>query len=928
MMKAILRAIPYTVFWTWNSIFLIFVSFGILPFSHLLIVEAWLGRVPWDFVATLLALIAIPIVCTVLGCRSRIRNRPLQMLRLFFCVEAPLFCLALLRLFLMRQLSPASALVLGTVVLGIAFYLFRLLGRSGLLPSGDRRWGGLSLTGHAILLAVGAYIVSLLSFYVLPTTMALISGIGWAFVHFFRFDWVSDVWRYPGSLIFGGLAVLLFGMSAAVFVSMPFVLSGTFTWEGVQGVRAFAARFGRRWAIAGTTGLLALWVAAFAILQVQPQVRAFALLDAPLTAPASRQALMAQSETVRGGLLNAYLHAYRYLSPREANTHVYAMYRDLLGNEAIATRLQAANNLLLSPFLYQGDRDDDRRAAELYAQFFDTSIQKAEGPAIQQALQATYDRSEVAAGLLDAHLDTVWLARQDLTVTPQGDWADIEIHEVYDNQTFEQQETFYTFSLPESAVLTGLWLGESDNRDERFVYTISPRGAAQQVYRDQVRRRVDPALLEQVGPQQYRLRAFPIPARTNAGKAVPMHLWLTYKTMQQGGSWPLPQAIERRNVYWTRRTRRTQNGQTVAARADRWFPAYLPAATEPEPQIHRVTLPEGYEIAVEPMSTRGYQQPSDRRIALVLDTSRSMGERAAELAETSRWLDATLKRGNVIDLYRTASAGLAPSHENDIQHFSTQETEFYGTLSLPEMLEQFQTLRRDTTYDAILLVTDAGSYDLARDDANVTVPDAPLWLVHLGGFPGSYDDATLAAVQDSGGGIAGGVQAALQRWATEASLQPNVASVTDGYIWYADPVETTGSELAESDLAFAPLAARQAVLHVNRAARRDHPADPQALVDLDTIHALAERYSMVTPYSSAIVLVNDAQREALARAEAASDRFDREVETGVETLTQPANPLAVSGVPEPEEWLMMSLASAGMVGLVWYRRRQQGVNKA
>lgn len=921
MIKAILKAIPYAIFWTWNLIFLILVGFGILPFSGVLLLEAWLGRVPWDFAATLLLLVVVPIGCTVLGLKSGIRDRPMQILRLFFCIEAPLFLLALLRLFLLRQLPGASALVLGTVAAGIGFYVFHVLGRSN-PAAGDRRWGWLRLTGYSLMLAIGAYVVSLLSFYVLPTVLALISMVGWAFVNFFKFGWVGDALSYPSGILFGGLALLLFGLSAAILAAMPFVLSGTFIWDGLQGVRMFATRFGRLWAIAGTSTLLTLWVAAFAILQVQPQTQVFELLEAPASTPASRQALIAQSETIRTGLLNAYLNSYRYLSPRADNQHVYAMYRELLGDD-IATNLQTVNNILLSPFLYQGDRDDDRHAAEHYAQFFDTSIQKAEGKPIQQALQATFNRDEAAAGLLDAHRDTVWLAAQDVTVTPHDDWAEVEIHEVYENQTSEQQESFYAFSLPESAVLTGLWLGDTDDLDKRFVYTISPRGAAQQVYRDQVRRRVDPALLEQVGPRQYRLRAFPIPPRRSAQKAAPMHLWMTYKTMQQGGSWPLPREIERRNVYWTRRTQRTQNGQKVSAKPDRWFPDFLPAATNPEPQIHRITLPEGYAIAAEPISTRGYQRPQDKRIALVLDTSRSMSDRAAELTETSRWLDATLSDGNVIDLYRTAAPGIEPSRETAIERFSPRAAEFYGSLSLPQMLEQFQTLRNDSTYDAIVVVTDAGSYDLARDGVEVPVPDAPLWLVHLGGLPGSYTDATLAAVQDSGGGIASGVQEALQRWATETSLQPNVASIADGYIWYSDPVEANLTELTERDREFVPIAARQAILHLSREARQQNPAAPQALLDLDAVHAMAKRYSLVTPYSSAIVLVNDAQREALRQAEAADDRFDREVETGVETLTQPGNPLAVSGVPEPEEWMLMSLASAGMVGLVWRQRKRK-----
>jgi len=87
----------------------------------------------------------------------------------------------------------------------------------------------------------------------------------------------------------------------------------------------------------------------------------------------------------------------------------------------------------------------------------------------------------------------------------------VEIEEVYENLTFENQEIFYYFSLPEDAAITGIWIGRTDKREEMDAFIVAPRGAAQLVYEQQVRRNIDPALLEQVGPAQYRLRVFPIP---------------------------------------------------------------------------------------------------------------------------------------------------------------------------------------------------------------------------------------------------------------------------------------------------------------------------------------------------------------------------------------------------------------------------------
>ncbi|MCK5924766.1 MAG: PEP-CTERM sorting domain-containing protein, partial [Methylococcales bacterium] len=73
--------------------------------------------------------------------------------------------------------------------------------------------------------------------------------------------------------------------------------------------------------------------------------------------------------------------------------------------------------------------------------------------------------------------------------------------------------------------------------------------------------------------------------------------------------------------------------------------------------------------------------------------------------------------------------------------------------------------------------------------------------------------------------------------------------------------------------------------------------------------------SIVTHYSSMLVLVNDRQKEALKKAEAGGDRFEREVEQG----KAPINPFAIPSVPEPEEWALMIIA--GILLLLAYRKR-------
>ncbi|HEY9847361.1 MAG TPA: TIGR02921 family PEP-CTERM protein, partial [Candidatus Caenarcaniphilales bacterium] len=604
--------------------------------------------------------------------------------------------------------------------------------------------------------------------------------------------------------------------------------------------------------------------------------------------------LLAKSAVIRTGLVNASLLPYRYLSTTADNNHIRAMYSNVFDlPEPLTQVLQSSYNHLMSPFLYKGARADIDKATKLYAQFFDAPIQKAEQQAIQHALQSTYNRDEAQAGLLNINQEKVWLKTQQVTVTEHSDWADVELYEMYQNRTPEQQEVFYSFSLPESAVITGLWLGNTSNRAERYPFSVSPRGAAQQVYNQEVAQQVDPALVEQVGPRHYRLRAFPVPPQglqPQGGvlQEPQLHLWLTYQVMRQKGGWPLPQLGEKRNVFWTQDTQRSRNGQAIAPQNEDWFEPLLSAAEPYQPALHQVDLPGGYRISAKPLSQQDYALAQGNRFALILDTSRSMATHRKQLSQ----IFANLTGGsNDIDGYVTTSPGVLPQRIDDIRRLHPAKLTFYGTIQLKDMLRQFDTLRGSTSYDAVLLVTDEGTYELSDNSTHLPSAPAPLWMVHLGKLPPAYDDATLKVIQDSSGGVGTEVPEVLQRLATQAARRP-VISVVDGYAWSHASGPSTAEPAAQTG--FEPMAARQLVLSLSQALGTNQ------LEQLDTLHTIAQRFEIVTPYSSMIVLVNDRQKEALQKATAMRDRYHREVESGQEQLSQPSDPLTVSGVPEPE----------------------------
>ncbi len=184
--------------------------------------------------------------------------------------------------------------------------------------------------------------------------------------------------------------------------------------------------------------------------------------------------------------------------------------------------------------------------------------------------------------------------------------------------------------------------------------------------------------------------------------------------------------------------------------------------------------------------------------------------------------------------------------------------------------------------------------------------EAPVWILHLGGLPHAYRDEVGDLLQRSQGGVVTDLDT--------LSARLHGGSV-DGYRWSFEP--RPGALDGERDVAddlFAPLAARALVAHL--AAQMEAPTPQQ----LDRIHAVAVGGSVVTPWSSMIVLVNDAQREALRKASEAEDRFDREAESGTEATTTPGATLELAATPEPEEWLLMGLV---LLALLWRMRAMQ-----
>lgn len=944
VVRIIAHVCAYALFWSWNAIFLAFMFLGFAPTLLPEMINAVrTGTIPVQFLALGAILVVIPLAAVALGL-TVLRRSPGRLLTFGYGVEGPLMLIIAIRFFAVREATPMLILLLVIAVLGLAALMWQVLDRR----AGERRLflEYLRVPGLTLLLVMGLYASVWIAFYAVPIPVIVWQTINDLFAQGI-WQLLSDLSEMGVWWIFLGIhGLILAGYTATLFVVMPIVVPILYVRAWWRGVRQFAARSGRLRAAALTVAVVLLCVVSVVLAGRQPQHRAFALLKTPPDSPEEALALLEQREVIRAGLLNAYLAPARYVSAVGEVYHVRILFMEAFDlSEELAEPIQRAYEVVARPVLYEPVdpvepptdawrwenrvfREEPARAAEMYEAFFDESIVDGEREAVVHAARSTWSIAQAQAAWQAVDDREIHLVRQEVSVVEHadgsrpGDWAEVELYEVYQNQTAQRQEVVYYFSLPESAVITGVWLGNSADRDTRFVYRVSPRGAAQAMYRNEVRYNLDPALVEQIGPRQYRLRVFPIEpqqiswndmgTRSTVEAGPEMHMWLTYRTFALADdTWPLPRLAEKRNVYWDHASVRLVNGRQMQVDSEEWLPASVPAAAPVEPMAHRVDFPGGQTVLARPVSVADLPGlPDDVRLAVVLDRSRSMATYESEVKDALAQLAGVAQTD--VDVYLTASIyrGEEPSRAK-LADVASGDILYYGGQNAAEMLAQFDQLRAGDDYDAVLVLTDGTGYGLGSSGIDVPLPDAPVWMVHLdGAFPLGYDDATLEVIQASGGGVAGSVDEALVRLAIALEADGAVPyDVVDGYVWQVVPTEAAEGIDAADDLG--PLAARRLIL----AEMVRNRGSLDQLETLDTLHAIAIEHSVVTPYSSMIVLVTPWQQQRLDQLEREGDRFEREYEDVGETVPE----TGITAVPEPEEWLLLAVV-AGM--LLWYARKR------
>lgn len=229
------------------------------------------------------------------------------------------------------------------------------------------------------------------------------------------------------------------------------------------------------------------------------------------------------------------------------------------------------------------------------------------------------------------------------------------------------QEVVYEFSLPDDAVITDLRLGPSLEHKGQ----IAPRGAAQQTYVNQVQRRVDPALLEQTGPRQYRLRVFPVPGvseraaqtRREAVEGATQRVQFTYTVVRDPDGIALPVFSEEYNL--------NTEGVRITATID-GMPAQLDAHN-----THVVSIKDKATLC----AMRGNHVialPNGSEARFILSGDSGIGAPYMSSCRDTGVLFATLKHKKILFLADTSYANRDGSLSDVLRQMESLPASFYA----------------------------------------------------------------------------------------------------------------------------------------------------------------------------------------------------------------------------------------------------------
>jgi hypothetical protein len=513
---------------------------------------------------------------------------------------------------------------------------------------------------------------------------------------------------------------------------------------------------------------------------------------------------------------------------RADNQVIYNLYQEAFGNtnsDQAAQILQSSYNLLAYPLIYhplpQADKAYLNTLKDNYEYLFAIQVN-------------AFPRSNSTT------LNPVRLQERTATGSPilNNRFAKITIQESFANTRSTNQEVLYEFYLPPHSVITDLKLGDQ----LQYPGQIAPRAAAERVYTQELNRQRDPALLEQTGPQQYRLRVFPIPPQSN--NSTPLQVSYTYLTPLTTQGYALPQFTKQQNIQNPKEFQLTWQNNLVGLVADYYdettLSTYCQAYPTPRtfssaplslidqsctPTVTKATLPSSLTIILDTSSSNSNLQNDWAQLQDILQDYQPQPSRNISIYLANDLLSRPYSIDQILKLPAPKAFGNPPSSETFSNTFSGSDN-----LILISSDPNIQTLQTLTP----------------KFQKSVIVSTQP---------PAMIQKDAITAYQASSQ-FTNTLTGALHLFSKDDLFQiiPNSTPVGPPV---ADPhVNAIATHL---DIA-------------NSISRYPNPNLP--IQTIDRLHTQAQQANIVTVYSSLIALVNTSQQQNLLYESEKWDRYE------------------------------------------------------
>ena len=97
------------LFWISNVTLILVLCVGFMPMIGVLLLRDSInGQVPIDLMLPFFGLVGVPVATAIAGTKKQQAKLPLSLFELFYAIEAPILSACVIRLFMLRDLTPGS----------------------------------------------------------------------------------------------------------------------------------------------------------------------------------------------------------------------------------------------------------------------------------------------------------------------------------------------------------------------------------------------------------------------------------------------------------------------------------------------------------------------------------------------------------------------------------------------------------------------------------------------------------------------------------------------------------------------------------------------------------------------------------------------------------------------------------------------------